>query len=173
MGARNAWLGCPDSVCDLRICSTYGHSNNYANFGVCGEEQFQIIGLGTQGSSIKSGQRIRLRYLAEHNSWLECSTSEDHCNKGTCSGTSVQASNFSRCWKEMFRIFARGRAKGQTIYNGDVVMLYQIVFGRYVSIQGEYESSDTSLNFCPGVTPPAYLSYGICSKNVFRIYRKP
>ena len=52
-------------------------------------------------------------------------------------------------------------------------MLYYVRDGRYVSIQGQYEGDDTSLNFCPGVTPPAYLSYGICSKNTFRIYRKP
>ena len=173
MGARNAWLGCPDSVCDLRICPSYGNSNNYANFGVCGEEQFQIIGKGTQGSSIKSGQLIRLRYLAEHNSWVGCSAIDDHCYKSECPGTSVQGSDFTRCSGEMFRMYARGKTNGQTIYNGDLVMLYQILFGRYVSIQGEYEGSDTSLNFCPGVTPPAYLSYGICSKNVFRIYRKP
>ena len=52
-----------------------------------------------------------------------------------------------------------------------MVMLYY--GGRYVSIQGQNDGDDTSLNFCPGVTPPAYLSYGICSKNAFRIYRRP
>ena len=61
---------------------------------------------------------------------------------------------------------------GKTIYNGDVVMLYYKHGGKYVSIQGEVDGSDTSLNFCPGVVPPPYLSYGICSKNAFHIYRK-
>jgi len=42
-----------------------------------------------------------------------------------------------------------------------------------VTIQGENPGDDTNLNVCPGVAPPAYLSYGICSKNAFRIYRKP
>ena len=73
----------------------------------------------------------------------------------------------------MFRIYARGKTNGQIIYNSDVVMLYYISGGRYVSIQGQYNQDPTSLNFCPGQAPPAYLSYGICSRNTFRIYRKP
>ena len=52
-------------------------------------------------------------------------------------------------------------------------MLYYVRGGKYISIQGENYADDTSLNFCPGVAPPTYLSYAICSKNVFRIYRKP
>ena len=52
-------------------------------------------------------------------------------------------------------------------------MFYYIATGRYVSIQGQYYRDDTSLDFCPGVVPPAYLSYGICSKNAFHIYQKP
>ena len=70
----------------------------------------------------------------------------------------------------MFRIYARGKANGQTVYNGDVVMLYYEHNRRYVSIQGQDEGDDTSLDFCPGEVPPAYLSYGVCSKNAFRIY---
>ena len=98
------------------------------------------------------------------------------CDKRTCPGTTAQASDFSRCWGEVFRIYARGKTNGQVIYDGDVVMLYYIADGndgRYVSIQGQNFRDDTSLNFCPGVVPPAYLSYGICSKNAFRIFRKP
>ena len=164
LGARNAWLGCPGSVCDLRMCPS--NSNSYKNFGTCGGEKFQIISDGTQGSPIKSGQRIRLRYLVEHNSWMGCPAS-NRCDKRPCPGTSLQGKDFNRCGGEIFRIYARGRTDGQTIYNGDVVMLYYIYTGRYVSIQGQNEGDDTSLNFCPGVTPPAYLSYGICSKNAF------
>ena len=52
-------------------------------------------------------------------------------------------------------------------------MLLCFYNGRYVSIQGQYNEDPTTLDFCPGVSPPAYLSYGICSNNVFRIYRKP
>ena len=69
--------------------------------------------------------------------------------------------------------YAHEKTNGQIIYDGDVVMLYYIADGRFVSIQGQNEADDTSLNFCPGVVPPAYLSYGICSKNAFRICRKP
>ena len=71
-----------------------------------------------------------------------------------------------------WRIYARGKTDGQIIYNGDVVMLYYVHGGKYVSIHGQDNGDDTSLDFCPGVDPPAFLSYAICSKNVFRIYRK-
>ena len=176
LGARNGWLGCPDTVngvCDIRICSS--ENNNYRDFtGRCWGEEFQIIGEGTHGSAIKSGQQIRLRFLREQNSWMGCAA-HHRCDKNTCPGTTAQGSNFryARCYGEIFRIYARGRINGQTIYNGDVVMLYYVRDGRYVAIQGENPGDDTSLNFCPGEVPPAYLSYAICSQNVFRIYRKP
>ena len=129
LGARNAWLGCPDKanggVCDLRTCPS--RNNNYAE---CGGEQFQIIGKGTQGSPIKCGQQIRLRYLHAHNSWMGCPAGK-YCDKRPCPGTSLQGKDFSRCGGEIFRIHARGRTYGQTIYNGDVVMLHH--GGRYMS----------------------------------------
>ena len=173
MGAKNAWLGCFESVCDLRICPS--KNNNYRYFdGRCYGEEFQIIGEGTHGSPIKSGQRIRLRYLHDQNTWMGCPNNK-YCNKRTCPGTTASGTIFTnnRCWGETFKIYARGKANGQIIYNGDLVMLYYAWGGKYVSIQGEYNKDDSSLNFCPGEVPPAYLSYGICSKNVFRIYRKP
>ena len=171
MGAKDAWLGCPETVCDLRTCPS--DDNKYRYFdGRCWGEEFQIIGEGTRYSPIKSGQRIRLRYLHERNSWMGCR--ENRCDKRTCPGTTAQGSNFDRCHGEIFRIYARGKTNGQIIYNGDVVMLSHYKYdSKYVSIQGEKFGTDTTLNFCPGVTPPPYLSYGICSKNAFRIYQKP
>ena len=175
LGARDAWLGCPHSntICDLRKCpSSYGRYRNFD--GQCYGEEFQIIGEGTSYSSIRVGQRIRIRYIHEHNTWIGCS-SESYCAKATCPGTTVQGGSFTndRCWGEIFKIYARGKTIGQIIYNGDLVMLFYVRAGRYVSIQGENEADDTSLSFCPGLAPPTYLSYVICSKNVFRIYRKP
>ena len=66
LGARNAWLGCPDSntVCDLRTCPSQGDIDRDFS-GKCWGEEFQIIGEGTMHSEIKCGQRIRLRYLQE------------------------------------------------------------------------------------------------------------
>ena len=89
--------------------------------------------------------------------------------------TTAQGKNFAnnRCQSEIFFIYARGKSDGDVIHNGDVVMLYYSPIGLYVSIIGENWGDNTSLDFCPGVVPPVYLSYGICSKNVFRIYRKP
>ena len=172
LGAKDTWLGCPDSICDLRTCPSSNQNYRYFD-NRCWGEDFQIIGEGTSLTSIKSGQRIRLRYLREHK-WLGC-PSNVNCDKRTCPGTTSQGGNFAnnRCWGEIFIIYARGKTNGQTIYNGDLVMLYYQHNGRYVSIQGKNLGDDTSLDFCPGMVPPAYLSYGICSKNVFRIYRKP
>ena len=173
LSTKDGWLGCPDTVCDLRTCPS--RNSNYLNFdGRCWGEEFQIIGEGALHNPIKCGQRIRLRYLREQNTWMGCPSKRNYCDKRTCPGTTAQGSNFanSRCWGEIFRIYSRGKVNGQTLYSGDVVMLYYEHGGRYVSIQGENFGDDTSLNFCPGVTPPAYLSYGTCSRNAFRIYRK-
>ena len=98
--------------------------------------------------------------------------SKVNCDKRTCPGTISTGGDFinNRCWGEIFIIIARDRTTGQTIYRGDVVMLYYPNNGTYVSIQGKNDGDDTSLDFCPGMFPPGYLSYEICSKNVFRIY---
>ena len=171
LGAKYAWLGCPDTtdgICDLRFC----YHNDYRDFQKCDDGIFQIIGEGAPYNTIRSGQRIRLRYLGAYNSWIGCST-RAYCEKSTCPGTAIQASNFTKCRGEILRIYARGKRNEEIIYDGDLVMLYFPVAGTSVSIQGENEGDDTSLNFCPGLAPPVYLSYGICSNNVFRIYRKP
>ena len=171
LGAKNAWLGChgPSTLCILATCPSI--IQNYRNFDYCWGENFQIIGEGAIHHAIKSGQRVRLRYPNEHKTWITCHN--NHCEKSTCPGTTSHGSNFNRCYGEIFKIYARGKTNGQIIYNGDVVMLLCTYRRRYVSIQGQYNEDPTSLDFCPGVAPPAYLSYGICSKNVFRIYRKP
>ena len=170
LGTKGAWIGCAGHVCGLATCPSY---NDYYRFfdGRCYGEELQIIGEGTIHNPIKSGQQIRLRYLREHNA--QVSHRENYCGKGTCSGTTAQGSNFNRCQVEIFRMYDHGKENGETVYNDDVVMLYSENACKYVSIQGEKLGDKSSFNFCPGVTPPAYFSYGICSKNAFRIYRKP
>ena len=170
LGTRNGWLGCPHTVCDLRMCPSRG--TNYQNFGVCGGEVFQIIAQGSIHGYVKSGQLIRLRYIHKHNTWMGC-PENNRCDHRTCPGTLLQARDFGRCGGEVLQIFARGKKNGQYIYSGDLVMLYVYHRGRYISIQGLNDGDDTSLDFCPATNPPAYLSYGICSKNVFRVYQKP
>ena len=95
-GAKNAWLGCAGTVCDLTNCPS--NNDNYYYFDTrCYGERFQIIGEGAHHSPIKCGQQIRLRYLYESNTWMGCSLQQNHCNKSTCPGTSSQGTNFSRC----------------------------------------------------------------------------
>ena len=173
MGTIDAWLGCWESVCDLRMCPSF--HNRHQDFNECIGEVFQIIGEGPNAAPIRVGQRIRFRYLYKHNTWIGCHQGRDRCEQNTCPGSTIQGKDFSRCTSEIFRMYARGKKNGDVIHSGDVVMLYHVQNGipRYVSIQGKKSYDDTSLNFCPGLAPPAYLSYGICSKNVFRIYRKP
>lgn len=171
LSVKGAWLGCAGGHCGLATCPSYHDYYRYFD-GRCYGEEFQIIGEGTIHNPIKSGQRIRLRYLREQNTWVKYLES-NVCGKGTCSGTTAHGSNFSRCGAEIFRIYARGRGNGEIVYNNDVVVLYSDVACKYLSIQGEKLGDVSSFNFCPGIIPPAYLSYGICSKNAFRIYRKP
>ena len=168
LGAKDAWLGCSFGFCGLQICPSYG-DNNLPFDDRCTGETYQIIGEGTSLASITSGQRIRLRYLQEPNTWMGCPENR-YCDTRTCPGTTSEGGNFARCHGEIFKIYARGRTN-ETIYNGDVVMLYYPYKDKYVSIRGELIGSYTALDFCPGMPPPAYLSYGICSKNAFRIHR--
>lgn len=169
LGTKDGWLSCQDSSCDLRGCSV----TKYQYFdGQCYGEEFQIISNSTDYSTIKSGQEIRLRYMHQLKTWMTCSQ-KSYCGKSSCPGTSSLGSNFNICKADIFRIFAHGKRNGEVIYNGDVVMLYYTYYGKYVSIQGLNYGDDTSLSFCPGLAPPAYLSFGLCSKNVFRIYQKP
>ena len=172
LGIKGGWLGCAGGACGLATCPSSNY-NYYFYFNErCYGERLQIIGKGASHEPIKSGQQIRLRYLHEHNTWVSYRVN-NQCGKGTCSGTSAQGSNFNRCPAEIFRIYARGKKDGEVVYNNDVVMLYNENACKYVSIQGEKLGDGSTFNFCPGVTPPAYLSYGICSKNAFRIYRRP
>jgi len=169
LGAKNAWLGCPYDICDLHTCPS--NNGKYQHFGTgCIGEEFQIIGEGTTHNPIKSGQRIRLRFVNGYNTWVGC-PHNNCCDKRPCSGTTVQGGNFNMCGGEILKIYAHGRKNGEVVYNGDVVMLEH--HNKYITIQGEFDGHDTSLNFCPGKAPPAYFSYGICSKNVFHVYRKP
>ena len=64
-------------------------------------------------------------------------------------------------------MYARGKANGQIIHSGDVVMLYYEYDGKYVSIQGENSGDDTSLNFCPGVTPQLTSAMEYAPKMLF------
>jgi len=170
--SAKGYLGCPNRICDLGVCSL----TNYNNFGVCGKEGFQIIGEG--GGSIKSGQRVRFRYTNEHNRWLGCPY--NRCDKRPCPGSinSANARNFDTCWGEVFKIYACGRHDQDQIQNGDLVMIYfedeRSIMKGFISIQGSSEGADTSISVCPGNNPPpASLSYSFCSRNVFRIHRKP
>ena len=127
----------------MRTCPSR-NNNYYRNFGNCNGEVFQIIGDGTTHHSIKAGQQIRLRFVRDSKSWMGC-FHNNRCDRRSCPGTTSQATDFNRCRGEIFRIYARGKTNGQIIYDGDVVMLYYIADGRFVSIQGQNEGDNTSL----------------------------
>ena len=60
LGAKDAWLGCPDGtnkICDLRTCPSINYNYRYFDRRCWGEE-FQIIGGSTGQSPITSGQQI-------------------------------------------------------------------------------------------------------------------
>ena len=61
-----------DLVARILSVTAYLSNNNYLNFdGRCYGE-FQIIGEGTLHDPIKCDQQIRLRYLCECNTWMDC-----------------------------------------------------------------------------------------------------
>ena len=167
----SGFLGCPYSVCDLRSCPYYSNYINYiTSGGSCFGEQFRIV--VENGGIVQSGERVRFQYVAVSNQWLGCPLN-NRCDKRSCPGSPSQAANLDKCRGETFRIYARGKGVGQTIYNGDLVMIYLPAYygGKYISIQGSTEGADTSMDYCPGKVPPSYSDYSSCSNNVFRIYK--
>ena len=164
----SGWLGCSDTVCDLRSCPYY---NNYIRTGsYCKGEEFRIV--VENGGTVESGERVRFQSFIGSNQWLGCPIS-NRCDKRPCPGTLSQAANLNRCSGETFRIYAREKGfGGGTIYNGDLVMIHLPAYGsKYISIQGYKEMTDTSMNYCPGKVPPSYDDFTTCSNNVFRIYK--
>ena len=161
----SGWLSCSDDVCDLRSCPYNGHY--IKSLTACKGELFRI--LVENGGTVESGEKVR--FFIETRKWLGCPLN-DRCDKKTCPGTFSQGAKFNRCGGEDFRIYARGRTNGETVLNGDLVMIHLPAFGsKYISIQGYNESSDTSMNYCPGKVPPSYDDFTTCSNNVFRIYK--
>ena len=171
------YLGCPNSVCDLRTCSS-------KSFETCMQELFQIIGEG--GGSIKSGQKVSFRYVAAENSWLGC-PHYNRCDKRSCPGTFNRESNFNTCWGERFVIYGHGRRNKENILHGDIVSIYfspkhsgSSYSGSsyhsspgYITIAGSSLGADTSISACLGSTPPTYFRYSSCPDSVFRIYKQP
>ena len=145
-------------------------------FGIlqCWGEVFQIIGEGLHiGDPITSGMRVRIRYTRGTNQWFAC-VNGWQCDKRPCPGTITEARNFDRCTGELFHIYARGREHGEDIANGDLIMLFSSYSNRrYVAAAGQNDEDDLTVDFCPGETPPAYLTFAFCSKNVFRVYKDP
>ena len=162
----SGFLGCPQSVCDLRSCPYY--SNYIKSLKPCDGEQFRIV--VENGGTVHSGERVRFQYVIGGNEWLGCFHDYNYCKKYTCPGSLSQATNFNRCAGETFRIYARGRDR-TNIVNGDLVMIHLPYNNKYISIPGYKERSNTYMNSCPEHTPPSYDDYTKCSNNVFRIYR--
>ena len=157
-------------MCDLRSCPYNGHY--IKSLTACKGELFRIV--VENGGTVESGEQ--LRFFLETRKWLGC-PARTYCDKRGCPGTFSQGTKFQlqvskRCSGENFRIYARGRTNGETVLNGDLVMIHLPGYGsKYISIQGYNESSDTSMDYCPGKVPPSYDDFTTCSNNVFRIYK--
>ena len=164
--ATRGWLGCPFRLCDLRKCPSYNsHLTGKSKFGNCDGEVFQIFSNG--GEYIKSGYKVRIRFVRAGSKWLSCSNGR--CSTSNCPGSTTEATNFTiSCDNETFTIYAQAKSYGDVIFNGDYVMLTNGT--KYISIQGSDEGDDVSLNFCPGDVPPYNSSFITCTRNVFQIY---
>jgi len=94
---------------------------------------------------------------------MGCQTNH-RCYKTDCPGSITQARGCSG------EDFTRGRNNGEIIYNGDVVMLYVNCMCQYKD--DSLGTKQLSVDFCPGRAPPSYLSYEMCSKYAFQVYRR-
>ena len=116
---------------------------------------------------------MRIRFIIAGSKWLSCYNGS--CTVKNCPGSTKIATNFAiPCRNETFTIFGMTRRYGDVIYDGDLVMLHINANGKkYISIQGQNEGDNASLDFCPGNVPPYYFSYFTCTRNVFQTYKIP
>ena len=106
----SGWLSCSDNVCDLRSCPYNSHY--IKSLTACKGELFRMV--VENGGTVESGERVR--FFIKTNKWLGCPAIA-HCDKRHCPGTFSQGAKFNNaCSGENFRIYARGRTNGETVF---------------------------------------------------------
>ncbi len=132
-------------------------------------ELYRVFGPGT----VKAGDFVGFHYPNENGKWLGCANWE--CAKSSCPGNPSPQSGFDdttkwrRCYGEVFQVFARGKAVGEAVNDGDDITLLYVHGKDWLSHQEGIAHRYTG---CLGAEqPPADASYNRCSGETFKIWK--
>ena len=168
---RNFWLGCAGAVCGRVTCPLMlMMGSDWTN---CWGEVFQIYRANGLGQ-VRVGDLVGLYYPREGGRWFGCGGSS--CAKATCPGYPTTTYGFAnqeswfRCWGEVFKIYARGKALGSVINSDDDIVLYYLQENLWVA-QGN-DRFETMKYPCLGTyRPPPLAHYDGCAFETFRIWK--
>ena len=143
-----------------------------ADWNNCWGEVFRIFRFSGPGR-VRAGEVVAIYYPRETGRWFGCAGI--NCGKATCPGTPTLAygmqnrDKWFQCWGEVFKIYARGRPLGATIYSHDDIMLFYLQQRKWVGLVGAYTDKRT----CPGtVRPPPPSRYDVCWGEVFELWER-
>ena len=137
----------------------------------CQGEVFKIHREKGRGK-VKVGDTIAISYSREIGKWFSCAGRL--CGKATCPGHSCNSrSGFSsphkwnQCGGEVFKMYARGKRVGASIYSRDHVILYYVSGRDWVGLVGRHPDH----RGCPGKhLPPPSQKYDSCWGEVFDVW---
>ena len=168
---KNNWLGCPDYKCNRKPCPRlYMEGSDWTT---CWGEVFQIYRKSGPGA-LRVGDIVGIYYPREGN-WLSLNLGFGH--KHPCPGHPSHAHGFSgpekwtKCWGEVFEIYARGKGMGATISSHDHVTIFYRQDRKWVGLVGDHH---VDLRTCPGsVCPPPDHIYDKCWGEIFELWKRP
>ena len=135
----------------------------------CWGEVFKIYRKKGRGR-VRVGDTIAISFLREPGKWLGCPGRL--CGKASCPGHSCNsgfssAGKWNQCWGEVFRIFARRKRIGASIFSHDHVMLYYVRGGDWIGLVDKHPDHRS----CPGKRlPPPNDKYDRCWGEVFDLW---
>ena len=122
--------------------------------------------------AIRAGEAVAF-YYPKDVKWMKCGSS--WCSKNICPGNPTMShgmadsEKWQACSHNVFKIYARGRKRGQTIRTNDAILLYSLQYSKWVSVYGSY----IALGTCPGSgRPPAPSKYDTCYNTVFELWKR-
>ena len=136
---------------------------------------FQIYRQRGSGE-IQVGDKIGLYYpTKDGHHWFSCYL--DECNTSPCPGQPSDSHGFAdedgwtRCWGEVFQIYAYGKHVGQSIEVKDDIMLYYSQDRKWVSL---FYETNANKHDCPTATslPPTTNVYDMCWAEVFTLSKQ-
>ena len=141
-------------------------------YGRCRGEVFQIYRAAGRGE-VKIGDNVGFYYPLKR-LWLAAVASQGHL--ASCPGVPRNSNHRlnTRCWGEVFQIYARGKSTGQPIDQLDHVMIYMPRHKAFLEYRHDNARNDGLVrSTCPGrCLPPQPSAYEKCFRYVFAIRKK-